>query len=71
MSATIGAGNSDGFIQVLEGVFDADSFVVAMRGSMETDAKKFAGFAKDATEGAAGIYNDEAAHANFQENLLE
>jgi hypothetical protein len=71
MSATIRAGDGDRFVEIAEEPFNADSFMIAARSSVETDAEKSTGFAEDAAEGAASIDNDEAAHANFQKDLLE
>ena len=65
MSATIRASDGDGFVEVAEEAFDADGFVIATRGGVETDAKKGASVGEDATKGAASIDDDKATHANF------
>jgi hypothetical protein len=71
VSARIRACNSDNLVEAAEETFNTNGFVVAMRSSMEMNAKKRAGFAEDAAESASSIDNDEAAYADFEENFLE
>jgi hypothetical protein len=71
MGAMIRAGNRDGFVKVLEEALDPNSFMIATRCSMKSDAKELTGSSEDAVEGAASVHKDETTHANFQQNLLE
>jgi hypothetical protein len=71
MRSTIGAGNGDCLVKTAEETLNTDSFVIAARGGMETNAKELTSSGKNAAESAASIDNNEAAHANFQQNLLK
>ena len=71
MGTTIGASDGDGFIEVSEEALDADGFVVTPRGRMEADAEKGASIGKDAAKSAASVDDDEAAHTDFEKDLLE
>jgi hypothetical protein len=71
VSPTIGAGDGNSLVEVAEEAFDTDGFVVSTGSRVETDAKESTRIGKDATKGAAGINNNKATHADFQENLLE
>jgi hypothetical protein len=68
---TVRAGDSDGLVQVSEEAFDADGFVIAAGSGMEADAEEFARRSEDAAKSATSVDNDEATHADFQQNLLE
>jgi hypothetical protein len=65
MSATVRAGDGDGFVEVSGEAFNADGFVVAARSRVETDAKEGTSIGKDAAKSTASIDDDEAAHADF------
>jgi hypothetical protein len=67
----IGTSNSDGFVQVPKEALDADCFVVATRSSVQSNAEKLTSVGKDAAKSAASIDNNESAHSNFQQYLLE
>jgi hypothetical protein len=69
--AAIRAGNSDGFIEITEEALNTDGFVITTRGGMETNAKEFASGSEDAAKSAASVDDDKAAHADFQQCLLE
>jgi hypothetical protein len=71
VSPTIRAGNSNSFVEVSEEAFDTDGFVVSTGSRVETDAEESASVCEDATKSTAGIDDDKATHANFQENLLK
>jgi hypothetical protein len=71
MSATIGASNGDGFVEVAEESLDTDSFVVSTGSRVEADAEECTSVSENAAEGTAGIHDDKTAHANFQKYLLE
>jgi hypothetical protein len=71
MGATIRAGDGDGFVEVAEEAFDADGFVIAARSRVETDAKEGTSIGKNAAKSTASINDDEAAHADFEKDLLE
>jgi hypothetical protein len=68
---TIRAGNSDGFIKIAEEALNTDGFVIAARSSMEANTKEFASGSENAAESAASVDDDKAAHADFQQYLLE
>jgi hypothetical protein len=69
---TIGAGDDgDSLVEEAEEAFDANCFMVTTGCGMKADTKEQAGIGEDAVEGAAGINNNEAAHANFQQDFLE
>jgi hypothetical protein len=46
-------------------MLNTDSFVIAVRGGMETNAKELTSSSKNATESAASVNDNEAAHACF------
>ena len=67
----IRTGNSNGFVQVPKKTLDTDGFVVATGRPVQSDAEKFASVCKDPAKSAAGIDNNESAHANFQQYFLK
>jgi hypothetical protein len=71
MRATIRAGNGDGFVKVTKETLNTDGFVITTRGGMETNTEEFASSGENTAESAAGVDDDEAAHADFQQDLLK
>jgi hypothetical protein len=60
-----------GLVEAAEEAFDTNSFMVATRSSVKTDAKKLTSFAENTAESASSINNDEATHADFKEHFLK
>jgi hypothetical protein len=71
VSAAIRACDGDGLVEVAEEAFSTNSFVVATRSSVKTDAKKRRSFAENTAESTSSINKDEATHADFKEHLLK
>jgi hypothetical protein len=71
MGAAVGTGDGDGFVKVAEEPFDADSFVVATRGGVETNAKEFTSGGEYATKGTTSVDDNKTTHTNFQQDFLE
>ena len=63
--------NSDSFVQEAVEVFDTNGFMIATGCDMEIDAEDGADFFEETFEGTAVVDNNEAAEANFQENVLD
>jgi hypothetical protein len=74
--AAVHASNSDGFVQISEEAFHADGLVVTglvvtARGGVEPNPEESASIRENATESTTSVHDDKAAHADFQEDLLE
>lgn len=65
------AHNGDSFVEVAEETLNTDSFVVAVRSSMEAEAEEGASIGEDSTKGTTGIGDNKATHTDFQKELLE
>ena len=65
MSAAIRARNGDCFVKVPKEALDADSFVIATRSRVKTYTEECTSVGENATEGATGVDDDKAAHADF------
>ena len=62
--------DGDGFVQILEEALDAHGFVVALGDMVNIKAKEAAGSLEDFLKRAALVDNDEATHAELEEDFL-
>ncbi len=66
MRSAVGTSNGDGFVEVPEEAFDADSFMIAPGSGMEADAEELTGGSEDAAKSTTSVDNDETTHADLQ-----
>jgi hypothetical protein len=70
VSATVIGCNSNGFIQKLVKMFDADGFVISFCCEVKSNVEEEANLLEETLEDTAIVDNGHAAETNFEEYIL-
>ena len=71
VSSMVVGSDGGGFIQKPVKMFDADCFVIAFGGTMESNAEEQANVLEESFECAAVVDNNDATESDFEQHILD